>query len=90
MVHREGRSTTDAGSRMKVLMNDNEMSDLQRILALELQITKMRTDLASCTDMLERTPANRRLVKQKGAIEKLIFMALVEIGKLRKRSGGAF
>jgi hypothetical protein len=69
---------------MRQLMNDNEMSDLQRVRALEFQIAKMRADLANCTEMLDQTPKNARLVKQKGALEKLIYMAQVEIGKIRK------
>jgi hypothetical protein len=35
--------------------------------------------------MLLLTPTKPRLKKQKGAIEKLIFMAQVEIAKARKR-----
>lgn len=70
---------------MKLIMNDNEMSDLQRIRALESQIAKMRVDLANATAMLDQAPKSARLVKQKGALEKLIFMAQVEIGKTRKK-----
>jgi len=69
---------------MKLIINDNEMSDLQRIRALESQIAKMCTDLAHATAMLDQTLKNARLVKQKGALEKLIFMAQVEIGHIRK------
>jgi hypothetical protein len=67
-------------------MNDNELSDGQRIIALETAMAKMRADLARVTTMLGHTPRSTRLVKQKGAIEKVIFQAQVEIGKLRKRS----
>jgi hypothetical protein len=67
-------------------MNDNEMSDPQRIKALEAAVAKMRKDLARVTEMLGHTPRSTRLLKQKGAIEKVIFQAQLEIGKLRKRS----
>jgi hypothetical protein len=67
-------------------MNDNEMSDRQRINALESAVGKMRRDLTRVTGILAYTPRSTRLVKQKGAIEKLIFQAQVEIGKIRKRS----
>jgi hypothetical protein len=66
-------------------MNDNEMFDLQRIKALETAVAKMRKDLARVTTMLGHTRRSSRLVKQKGAIEKLIFLAQAEIGKIRKR-----
>lgn len=69
----------------ETLMNDNEISDIQRIKALEASIGKLRKDLARVEQMLGLTPTKPRLKKQKGAIEKLIFMAQVEIGKLRKR-----
>jgi len=62
------------------------MSDLQRIKALEIIVTRTREDLARVDRMLQLTPTKPRLKKQKGAIEKIIFMALVEIGKLRKRA----
>lgn len=65
-------------------MNDNEMSDLQRLKALEASVGKMRGDLARVERMLRLTPTKPRLKKQKGAIERLIFLAQVEIGKLRK------
>jgi hypothetical protein len=67
-------------------MNDNEMSDLQRIKALETAVGKMRRDLARVTTMLGHTPRGTRLISQKRAIEKVIFQAQVEIAKLRKRS----
>jgi hypothetical protein len=35
--------------------------------------------------MLRLTPTKPRLKQQKGAIEKLIFMAQVELGKVRKK-----
>jgi hypothetical protein len=65
--------------------NDNDMNDLQRIKALEASVGKMRKDLQRVERMLRLTPTKPRLKKQKGAIEKLIFMAQVEIGKLRKK-----
>lgn len=65
-------------------MNDNEMSDLQRLKALEASVGKMRGDLARVERMLRLTPTKPRLKKQKGAIERLIFLAQVEISKLRK------
>ena len=67
-------------------MNDNEMSDAQRIKALEAAVGKMRWDLARVTEMLGHTPRSTRLVKQKGAIEKVILQAQVEIGEIWKRS----
>ena len=67
-------------------MNDNEMSDLQRIKVLEATVVRMRKDLARITTMLGHTPRGIRLIEQKGAIEKVILQAQVEIGKLRKRS----
>ena len=36
--------------------------------------------------MLRRTPARPRLKKQKGAIEKIIFLPQAEIAKLRKKA----
>ena len=66
-------------------VNDNDMSDLQRIKALEASVVKMRKDLQRVEQMLLLTPTKPRLKKQKGAIEKLIFMAQVEIAKARKR-----
>ncbi len=65
--------------------NDNDMNDLQRIKALEVSIGKLRKDLERVEGMLRLTPTNRSLKKQKGAIEKLIFMAQVELGKVRKK-----
>ncbi len=65
-------------------MNDNEMSDAQRIKALETIIEKLRVDLARVNGMLRDNPRGTRLVKQKGAVEKVLFMALAEISKLRK------
>jgi hypothetical protein len=71
---------------LKLISNDNEMSDLQRIKALEVSIGKMRRDLERVDKMLRLTPTKPRLKKQKGAIEKLIFLAQVEIAKLRRRA----
>ena len=65
--------------------NDNEMSDFQRIAALEVVVARTRTDLARVDMMLRLTPTKPRLKKQKGAIEKIIFLAQAEIAKLRKR-----
>jgi hypothetical protein len=61
------------------------MSDARRIKALEAAVGKMRQDLARVTEMLAHTPRSTRLIKQKGAIEKVIFQAKVEIGKICKR-----
>jgi len=66
--------------------NDNDMSDHQRITALETIIGKLRKDLQRVEEMLRLTPTSTRLKKQKGAIEKVLFMALAEISKLRKKS----
>ena len=56
------------------------------LVALRHQLTVLRRqDLAQATAMHDQTPKNARLVKQKGALEKLIFMAQAEIGKIRKR-----
>ena len=70
----------------KSIANDNEMTDLQRIRALEVAVAKTRKDLARVDKMLRLTPTKPRLKKQKGAIEKIIFLAQVEIAKLRKRA----
>ena len=70
----------------KSISNDNEMSDLQRIKALEVVVAKTRKDLMRVDGMLRLTPTKPRLKKQKGAIEKIIFMAQAEIAKLRKRA----
>jgi phage shock protein A len=67
-------------------MNDNEMSDPQRIKVLEAAVVRMRKDLARVTTMLGHTPRGTRLISQKGAIEKVISQAQVEIAKLRKRA----
>lgn len=67
-------------------MNDNDMSDHQRITALGTIIGKLRKDLRRVEEMLRLTPTNTRLKKQKGAIEKVLFMALAEISKLRKKA----
>ena len=67
------------------LHDDNEASDLQRIAALEVLVMKTRKDLARVDMMLRLTPTNPRLKKQKGAIEKIIFLSQAEIAKLRKR-----
>ena len=66
-------------------MNDNDMNSLQRIKALEASIGKLRNDLERVERMLRLTPTKPRLRQQKGAIEKLIFMAQVELGKVRKK-----
>jgi hypothetical protein len=66
-------------------VNDNGMNDLQRIKALEASIGKLRKDLERVERMLRLTPTKPRLKQQKGAIEKLIFMAQVELGKVRKK-----
>jgi hypothetical protein len=66
-------------------VNDNDMNNLQRIKALEASIRKLRKDLERVERMLRLTPTKPRLKQQKGAIEKLIFMAQVELGKVRKK-----
>ncbi len=66
--------------------NDNDMSDHQRIKALEPIIAKLRQDLARVEGMLKLTPTKSQLKKQKGAIEKVLFLALAEISKLRKKA----
>jgi hypothetical protein len=66
-------------------VNDNDMDDLQRTRALEASIGKLRKDLERVERMLRLTPTKPRLKQQKGAIEKLIFMAQVELGKVRKK-----
>jgi len=71
----------------KSISNDNDMSDLQRIKALEVMVEKTRKDLARVDGMLHLTPTKPRVKKQKGAIEKIIFMAQAEIAKLPKRQG---
>lgn len=68
--------------------NDNDMNNLQRIKALERAIKKMRADLKHVETLLKYTPSRPYLKKQKGAIEKLIFMAQVELGKVRKKVMG--
>ena len=68
--------------------NDNDMNELQRINALETIIAKLRTDLARVEVMHKLTPTNPRLTNQKGAIEKVLFLALAEISKLRKTAAG--
>jgi len=70
----------------KSIANDNDMSDLQRIAALEVIVMKTRKDLSRVDKMLRLTPTKTRLKKQKGAIEKIIFLAQVEIAKLRKQA----
>jgi ERCC4-related helicase len=47
---------------------------------------KTRKDLVRVDVMLRLTPTKPRLKKQKGAIEKIIFLAQAEIAKLRKRA----
>ena len=71
---------------LKSIANDSEASDLQRIKALEVVVARTRKDLARVDNMLRLTPTKPRLKKQKGAIEKIIFMAQVEIANLRKRA----
>jgi hypothetical protein len=66
-------------------VNDNDMNNLQRIKALEASIGKLRKDLERVERMILLTPTKARLKQQKGAIEKLIFMAQVELGKVRKK-----
>ena len=61
------------------------MNDVQRIRALEASIGKLRKDLERVERMFRLTPTKPRLKQQKGAIEKLIFMAQVELGKVRKK-----
>ena len=68
--------------------NDNDMSELQRYRALEVIISKLREDLRRVEVMQKLTPTNLRLKKQKGAVEKVLFLALAEISKLRKRAVG--
>ena len=65
--------------------NDNEMSDAQRIKALETIIAKLRKDLERVEEMLRHNPRGTQQKKQKGAVEKVLFMALAEISKLRKK-----
>ena len=45
------------------ITNDNDMSDLQRIAALEVVITNTRKDLARVDNMLRLTPTKPRLKK---------------------------
>jgi hypothetical protein len=47
---------------------------------------KTRKDLVRVDVTLRLTPTKPRLKKQKGAIEKIIFLAQAEIAKLRKRA----
>ena len=68
--------------------NDNDMSELQRYRALEVIISKLREDLRRVEVMQKLTPTNLRLKKQKGAVEKVLFLALAEISKRRKRAVG--
>ena len=42
--------------------------------------------MAGSDSMLRLTPTKPRLKKQKGAIEKVIFLAQAEMAKLRKRA----
>jgi hypothetical protein len=65
--------------------NDNEMSDLQRLKSLEVSVGRLRRDLERVHQMIRLTPTHSRLKKQKGAIEKAIFLAQVEIGKIRRQ-----
>ena len=64
-------------------VNDNDMNDLQRIKALETIVPKLRKDLERVEAMLRLTPTKPGLRKQKGAVEKVLFMARAEISKLR-------
>lgn len=66
-------------------MNDNDMSERQRIKALEAAIGTFRRDLADAEHGLRAMPKDARLKKQKAANEKLIYLAQVELGKLRKK-----
>jgi 3'-phosphoadenosine 5'-phosphosulfate sulfotransferase (PAPS reductase)/FAD synthetase len=50
-------------------VSDNEMSDHQRIKALETIIAKLRKDLERVEQMLRLTPMKPRLKKQKGGRE---------------------
>jgi len=68
--------------------NDNKMNDLQRIKALESSIATMRKDLEYVNKLLKTTAEKTRLKQQKGATEKLIYMAQVEIGKIRSAKRG--
>jgi hypothetical protein len=68
--------------------NDNDLNDLQRIKALEDSIAKMRIDLAYVTKLLKTTAEKARLKQQKGATEKLIYLAQVEIGNIRRAKRG--
>lgn len=65
--------------------NDSEMSDAQRIKALEIIVENLRVDLARVDEIVRHNPRETRHLKQKGAVEKVLFMALAEISKLRKR-----
>ena len=65
--------------------NDNDMNDIQRVRALETIIARLRKDLERVDAMVKLTPTKPRLKKQKGAIEKVLFLALAEISKLRKK-----
>ena len=69
-------------------MNDNDMNDFQRIKALEAAIGLLRRDLADAERMLRLLPEDRRLKKQKAANEKLIYLAQVELGKVRTNVSG--
>jgi hypothetical protein len=57
-----------------------------RIKVLEAVVARTRKDLERVDGMLRLTPTKPRLKKQKGAIEKIIFLAQAEIAKLRKRA----
>jgi len=81
-----GYQPSDSDMTFKSIANDNEMSDLQRIKALEVVVERTRKDLARVDQMLRLTPTKPRLKKQKGAIEKIIFLAQAEIAKLRRRA----
>jgi hypothetical protein len=66
-------------------VDDNDKNDLQRIRALEASIGKLRKDLERVERMLRLTQTKPRLKQQKGAIEKLFYVAQVELGKVRKK-----
>jgi hypothetical protein len=67
-------------------LNRRRRCSPQRIKELEIIVSKTRKDLARVDKLLRLTPTKPQLKKQKGAIEKVIFLAQVEIAKLRKRA----
>jgi hypothetical protein len=64
-------------------MTDN-MDDLKRMKALEVSIGTLRKDLERVERMLRLTPTKHRLKERKGSIEKLLFKAQGELGKVQK------